>query len=149
MATMKTDNQKRQISILLPIKRQGDNLLVYLQKRSVDAMTLPDYFGFWGGGAEVGESAWQTLVREIHEEMGIIMEAEQVKLFNRYEFLKSVKYAYLFEQVANWEDSIVIGEGDYGQWFSTKEALGIENFIFEDKVIINDLERTLLNQPIR
>lgn len=43
----------------------------------------------------------------------------------------------------------MIGEGDYGKWFTVKEATGADNIILEDKVILNDLERKLLHKPIK
>lgn len=140
---------KRQNSIIIPYKLFGDKIEVYLQKRSVTATALPDYFGFWGGGAENNETPEQALLREVKEEMGIDLDLTSVKLLNRYEFLRNVKYVYIFESPEKWEDKIVIGEGDYGKWFTTEDALNIEKFIFEDKVIVNDLERILLKKPIR
>jgi 8-oxo-dGTP diphosphatase len=122
---------------------------VYLQKRSQTAEALPGYFGFWGGGAEGEESAEQVLIREIQEEMGITIDVKVVELFNRYEFLRSVKYVYLYKAEQGWERQITIGEGDYGQWFSTDEAIAKNDIILEDKVILNDLERRLLGKSIR
>ena len=140
--------EKRKISLLLPIRRKGEALFVYLQKRSATAKTLPNYFGFWGGGAEKNESSEQTLLREIQEELGFKLDLKETQFFNHYEFLRSVKDVYLFEPQDNWEQSLVIGEGDYGKWFSTQEALMKTDIIFEDKVVINDLERILLQKPI-
>ncbi len=138
---------KRQNSILVPYKIQNGGVVVYLQKRSKDAKRLPDYFGFFGGGIEEGESPEKALLREIKEEMGLDLNLESVRLFNRYEFIKSIKYTYLFEPSENWEDSVIIGEGEYGQWFTVEDALSKHNIILEDKVILNDLERKLLNKP--
>ena len=136
--------EKRKISILLPIRQENSALFIYLQKRSATMKSLPNYFGFWGGGAEGDETAEQTLFREMREEMGIEFDRKQVEFFNHYEFLRSTKDTYLFRPEVAWEDSIVVGEGDYGKWFSTREALERTDIIFEDKVIINDLERFLL-----
>jgi 8-oxo-dGTP pyrophosphatase MutT (NUDIX family) len=141
--------QKRKISILLPVKRREGVLEVYMQKRSADAPTLPNYFGFWGGGAEGNENAEQVLQREVKEEMGLEIRMEDVACFNHYEFLRSVKDVYLFWPEDGWENSIVIGEGDYGKWFSLEEALVSQQIILEDKVVLNDLERKLLQKPIR
>ncbi len=140
---------KKQISIFVPLKRVGDNLVVYLQKRSADNKTLPNYFGFWGGHRENDETPEETLVREIKEETGIMIDLKYVELFNQYEFVRSIKSIYLFRPEDGWEDSIVIGEGDYGKWFSIEEAMATENIILEDKVVLNDLERVLLKKPIR
>lgn len=140
---------KRLISILLPIRLQDDRLSVFLQKRSADAKTLPNYFGFWGGGCEEGETPEQGLMREVKEELGVDLALVEVELFNHYEFLRSIKNVYVLRPQAHWEDDHVIGEGDYGQWFFTEEALERTDIIFEDKVVLNDLERRLLKKPLR
>jgi 8-oxo-dGTP pyrophosphatase MutT (NUDIX family) len=140
--------QKRKISILLPLKKQGESLEIFFQKRSADAPTLPGYFGFWGGGAEGDETAEQALGREMREELGFDVAGKNIQFFNHYEFLRSVKDVYLFWPDGSWEGSLVIGEGDYGRWFSLEEALKSDKIILEDKVVLNDLERELLQRPI-
>lgn len=134
--------------MFLPVRREGGGLLVYLQKRAADAERIPNYFGFWGGGADGDETPEQALVREVREEMGLEIDLKQVSLFSHYEFLGSTKDVFLFEPEDGWEESIVIGEGEYGKWFPTEEALKRSDIIFEDKVVINDLERRLLKKPI-
>lgn len=140
---------KRKISILIPLKLEANRIFVYLQKRSADMERLPGFFGFWGGGIEAGESAEQALIREIKEELGIDIEMDKVRLFNRYEFFRSIKNIYLLEPGKNWDDSLTIGEGDYGRWFSTEEALARPDIILEDKTVINDLERDLLKKATK
>jgi 8-oxo-dGTP pyrophosphatase MutT (NUDIX family) len=140
---------KRLISILLPIKVKSDSINVYLQRRSADARVLPSHFGFWGGGVEEGETIEQGLIRETKEELGIDLDIRAVELFNRYEFIGSIKNIFILSPEDGWENIHKIGEGDYGKWFDTEEALGRSDIILEDKVILNDLERKLLNKPIR
>lgn len=53
------------------------------------------------------------------------------------------------EAESGWEDQIVIGEGDYGRWFEVSGALERPDIIFEDKVVLNDLERLIIHMPIR
>jgi hypothetical protein len=89
------------------------------------------------------------LLREVKEELGVDLDVNQVDLFNHYEFLGSIKNIYLLKPESDWEKSHTIGEGDYGQWFKTGEALNREDIILEDKVILNDLERRLLKKPIK
>ena len=140
---------KRLISILLPIRIQNEEVSVFLQKRSADMKVLSNHFGFWGGGCEDGETPEQGLIREVKEELGVDIKIEQVQLFDHYEFLGSIKNIYLFTPENDWEKNHVIGEGDYGQWFKTEEALNREDIILEDKVVLNDLERRLLKKPIK
>lgn len=141
--------QKRIHSILLPIKKSDSDLLLYMQKRSEANKVLPGYFGFWGGGAELGETPEQALLREVKEEMGLDINISEVKFFCYYEFLKSTKNIFVLEVSDGWENSIKIGEGDYRKWFSLTEALQNNKIIFEDKVVINDLERFYLGKSIK
>ncbi len=141
--------EKRLISLLLPVRIEGDVIHVFLQKRSADMKVLPNHFGFWGGGVEGGETSEQGLVREIREELGVELDITKVETFNRYEFLRSVKDVYTFTPPEGWEDGIVIGEGEYGKWFRVNEALERSDIIFEDKVILQDLERAFLKRAVR
>lgn len=140
---------KRKNSLLLPIKYEGEELCVYFQKRSPEDEKFPGHFGFWGGGAEGEETPEEALIREVREELGIDLNINRVKLFNSYEFLKGFKFMYLFEPEEGWEKDIVIGEGDYGKWFTTTEAIESNCISLEDKVVMNDLERALLNWPMK
>ena len=111
---------------------------------------LPNYFGFWGGGCEEGEDSEQGLIREVREELGFDLDIKWVEIFNHYEFLRSVKNVYiLLNPEKDWEKAHRIGEGDYGQWFKTDEALSRDDIILEDKVILNDLERRFFKKPIQ
>jgi 8-oxo-dGTP diphosphatase len=140
---------KRLISILLPFKVEGDKILVFLQKRSADMKTLPNHFGFWGGGCEGSETPEQGLIREMKEELDIDLDITTVELFNHYEFLRSIKNVYTFTPGDGWEDKIKVGEGDYGKWFTIEDALDRQDIIYEDKVVMIDLERYFLKKPIR
>ena len=142
-------SNKRLISILLPIRVKGEEISVFLQKRSADEDVLPNYFGFWGGGCEGNETPEQGLIREVKEELGIDIDLKQVELFNHYEFFRSIKNVYIFTPENDREKTHIIGEGDYGQWFKTDEALSRDDIILEDKVIINDLERHFFKKPIK
>jgi hypothetical protein len=44
---------------------------------------------------------------------------------------------------------LVIGEGEYGKWFSAEDAFALPNLIFQSKVIINDMQREIFKKPIR
>lgn len=70
----------RSVSILLLYNSKGE---ILLQHRTKDAPYYPDYWGFFGGGIEDGESPEEALVREAKEELQI--DIESPKLFKRYE----------------------------------------------------------------
>ncbi len=142
--------QKRKIVIFIPYYVQGGEIYVYLQKRSQTAERLPCYFGFWGGGVEEGETLKQGLAREIKEELGLDVQnlKEEIVLLNSYEFLRSIKEVYIYETNKEFEKNILIGEGDFGQWFKGSECFERTDIILEDKVVINDMHRVLQNKPI-
>lgn len=140
---------KRKISIFLPMKKKADTLFVFLQKRSLTAKVLPGYYGFWGGGAEGDESPEEALIREVQEELGLKISISDVRLLNHYEFLSSIKDVYLLESEDGFEETIVIGEGDYGTWFPLEEVFERKDMIFEDKVVLSDVERVLKGAFIR
>lgn len=139
---------KRPASVLLPLKKTGQGLSVFLQKRSPD-QKLPNYFGFWGGGIEGGETPEQGLVREVQEELGVTLDMSTVQFFCRYEFFRGIKNVYIFYPTEDWEKSVVVGEGEYGQWFSIDEAFERHDIIFQDKLVLNDLQRVLLGGEVK
>jgi 8-oxo-dGTP pyrophosphatase MutT (NUDIX family) len=61
----------RQAAVLVPLYVDAGELWTVLTQRTE---TLPSHRGqiaFPGGGREVGEDAWETALREAHEEVGI------------------------------------------------------------------------------
>ncbi|OGY45381.1 MAG: hypothetical protein A2744_04220 [Candidatus Buchananbacteria bacterium RIFCSPHIGHO2_01_FULL_44_11] len=128
---------KRQTSILIPYKIEGDKILVYLQKRSKDAKRSPDYFGFFGGGLENDENPEQALQREMREEINLVPAG--YSFFGKYEFERSIKHIFILEVDDSFEQKIQILEGDYGRYFSEQEVSDEPKLIEEDKVVLGDL----------
>lgn len=140
---------KRRVSIFIPLKKKENSISIFLQKRSEDAERLPGYFGFWGGGCEADESFEQGLIREVKEELGVVVKETEVEFFNHYEFLRTLANVYIYYPTETWEDTIKIGEGEFGKWFSPEETYAASDIIFSDKAIINDLEIKLLGKRIK
>lgn len=127
---------KARISILIPYRKKGNEVLVYLQKRSDDAVRLPGYFGFFGGHAEGEENPDEALRREIKEELNFSLE--KYEALGKYEFPWSVKHAFTLEVNDSFEKEIEVLEGDYGQYFTREEALNEQKIIEEDKIILRE-----------
>lgn len=143
-----SSKEKVKISILIPYKIIGGDVWVYMQKRSANQKS-PNCIGFWGGHAENEETPEETVQREIKEELGLDLDMEQVKFFNRYESLNSLISTFVLPVENGWEERVVIGEGEYGLWLDAKEGFDREDILTMDKVKLNDLERVFLNKPQR
>lgn len=115
--------------------------MVYLQKRAKDAQRLPGYFGFFGGGIEVGETPEQGLVREMQEEVGVVLEG--YTYFKSYEFERGVVHVFYLQASQDFETRIRIEEGEYGQWFSESEIVQEPLLIGQDKMILRELVNML------
>jgi len=73
----------KKISILVPYKIQNNELYVWTQIReSSDA--LNGYLEFPGGKSEFGENEMLTVIREVREETGALIESPE--LFGSYSF---------------------------------------------------------------
>ncbi len=135
---------KRKVSILIPYKIRKGNTLVFLQKRSKDAKRLPDYFGFFGGGAEGNENPEDALRREIKEELNYIPTG--YRFLKKYDFTGSIKDIFFLEVSNDFEKEITVLEGDYGKWFSEREFEKEQKLIEEDKIVLRDLFKLLKNE---
>lgn len=140
---------QRRCSIFVPYKKQGNDIVVYLQKRSADTKRLPDYFGFWGGGIQKSETPEKGLLREIKEEMDYVPSGYH--FFGKYVFSKkenyySEKFVFVLEVEDNFENEIKVLEGEYGKYFNEKEAEKEPKLIEDDKVILRDIFKTLQKQ---
>ena len=123
---------ERPVALLLPYKRDEGKILVYLQRRDKDAKRSPDWFGFFGGGIEEGESPEQALLREAKEELDYL--PVNTKFLGEYEN----RWVYVLDTPANFESEIVILEGQYGKWFCKEEALNEPLLTESDKEILRD-----------
>jgi 8-oxo-dGTP diphosphatase len=65
----------RNVSVLILYDNDSK---ILLQHRTTDAPTFPDYWAFFGGGIEEGESAKQAVKRESLEELGYELTAPPV-----------------------------------------------------------------------
>ena len=104
---------------------------------------MPDFFGFFGGGAENDENPEEALQREMKEEIGFVPDG--YRHFKKYEFDRSTKDIFVVEVGDGFEDKVEILEGEYGRWFGEHEALGEPKLIEEDKIVLRDLYAFLRN----
>ena len=114
-------------------------MVVFLQKRSQDAVRLPGHFGFFGGGIDGNETPEEALIREIREELSYNADgAEYLGVFR-----KNSLHIYYDEAPSNFEEQIVVQEGEYGKWFSKEEYLAEPLLVDLDKEILHRFFETL------
>jgi len=135
---------KRKISSLIPYKIKGNQVFVYLQKRTKDAKKLPDFFGFFGGGAEGNENPEETLKREIKEELNFVLES--FNHFKKYEFDDSVQDVFLLEAGNDFDKKIIVLEGEYGKWLDEQEVLSEPKLVGDDRVVLKEFYEFLRTQ---
>ena len=138
----------RTVVLLIPYSIKSGKLFVMMQQRSMQQKRIPGYISFFGGGMNEGESEEQALTREVKEELNFDLKINQVKLFQSYEFYKTINHAYLFETNTDWTPPAVL-EGDAAVWLNVEDAFDKPNITLKDKTLLNDLEIEFLNKPIR
>jgi 8-oxo-dGTP diphosphatase len=89
-----------------------DRLLIYLRDEKAD-IPFPNYWDFFGGHLEVGETPEQALVREVKEELGI--ELVSYEFFGSYECLEGDVYPnkkYIYRaRIDRTIDELTLHEG--------------------------------------
>lgn len=89
-----------------------DRLLIYLRDEKAD-IPFPNYWDFFGGHVEVGETPEQALVREVKEELGI--ELVSYEFFRSYECLQGDVYPnkkYIYRaRIDRTIDELTLHEG--------------------------------------
>lgn len=125
-------------SNLIPYHLHNDSLEFYLQLRSKDAKQYPDSWGFWGGGIEGDETPAQAMLREIQEELEFV--PQDYKFFKKIEDpIGNEKHLYHARVYEDFEDKIVIHEGQGGKFFTRKDTEKEEKMKHEDKQALLEL----------
>lgn len=109
----------------------GEKLLITLRD-DFDHIPCPNMWDMPGGGADPGETPWQTLVREVQEEVGLDMTRADVLWQRRYEAVHSDGWVmfYVARMAASAEQEIVFGDEGQG-W----QLVSIPAYFALDRVV--------------
>jgi 8-oxo-dGTP diphosphatase len=108
----------RNVSVLILYDNDSK---ILLQHRTKDAPTFPDYWAFFGGGVEEGESAEQAVKREILEELGYELTAPHFFAAQTFVYKGSEYTKHVFVERYNGK-ALTLGEGQAMGWFLAAET---------------------------
>jgi len=108
--------EKREMACLVPYKKEGGDLLFFMQKRDKDAARAPGVFGMFGGGMDEGESPKEGMLREVQEEL--TYTPVDARYFSRYETAIGIYHIFIEEVGGDFESKVKVNEGEYGKFLS-------------------------------
>lgn len=110
---------KKRAASLIPYRKIGDSFFVFLQRRTTDAPSWPDYLGFFGGKIEEGEKMEEAFLREVKEELNYI--PQRAVFWGTFDF--GDKFVSIFiEQVDElFENKVEVLEGQYGRFYTNAD----------------------------
>lgn len=120
---MKEDFHGAKLAILV-----GDQVVTLLRDKHKD-IPWPDHWDFPGGGREPGETPDQTALRELHEELGLILPPQ--KITYRRPYISDGRVWFL---AAHWSDfdpkDVVFGNEGQG-W----QLMAIADFLNHPRAV--------------
>jgi 8-oxo-dGTP pyrophosphatase MutT (NUDIX family) len=130
----------RDVSVFILYTSSGH---ILLQHRTDDAIRLPGYWAFFGGGIEKGENPTEALKREIREELFYQVQNPKFLLAQKVRDGENDNTKYVF--VEQYQDQpLQLGEGQAMGWFSPDETQGLK-MIDHDRFVVEQV-RDYLNR---
>ena len=107
----------------------------------------PNYYSFWGGGIEFGETPEAAMLREMREELAYVPKGyECLGTFLTPGAVKTVFYGRVEKQII---DALKVYEGQCGVWLDEETLLQQPNIILQDKCIIKNVMRKIMDEDRR
>lgn len=133
----------RDVSLLILYKLTGH---ILLQHRTDDALRLPGYWAFFGGGMKQGENPTEALKREIREELSYLVQNPNFLLAQkvRDEENDSDNTKYVFVEKYQGQ-SLQLGEGQAMGWFLPEETHALK-MVDHDRFVVEQVRDYLKNR---
>jgi 8-oxo-dGTP diphosphatase len=131
----------RQVAVVILYDNDGGMLL---QHRTKDAPTFPDYWAFFGGGIEPGETAEEAVKREALEELEYRLTAPRLFQLRRLVHQENQYAVHVFVEKYNGGE-LVLREGQAMGWFLSDETRGLL-MNDHDRLVVDSL-KSLLGPP--
>ncbi len=132
----------REIALILPYDKDKR---ILLQHRTSDAPTYPDYWGFFGGGIEEGESPLDAVKREAFEELELDLKKPVFLIKHSFNYNEKIKTLYVFCEQCNVKSSLKLHEGQGWGWFKIEETLPLK-IVEHDKVILKAIKEKIFDK---
>lgn len=128
--------EKKHLYIAAGIIRDN-NQKIFITERP-EGTHMAGFSEFPGGKLEAGEQPEEALIRELEEEVGIIVT--KCELFHCVEHEFDERYVTLyFYMVSNWDNEPYGREGQKGHWIDQKDLVA-DDFPPANRVIVDMLK---------
>ncbi|MFC1824518.1 NUDIX domain-containing protein [Thermodesulfobacteriota bacterium] len=135
----------RKLRVVLIILYDSENRLL-LQHRTTDALTLPDYWAFFGGGIKKGETPMYAVHREALEELNCKIKKPILVFEQSFQIERIDGYMYVFIDEYYGNKSVLrLQEGQGWGWYKESEIDELK-MIDHDREIVKKISKYLKNK---
>lgn len=132
-------NKKHVVCIILYDKDKK----VLLQHRTKDALRLPDYWAFFGGAMENGETQKVAAIREIYEEVNFVSKNIKLTLIQDFELLDGKQVKNVFVEFCDDKSNLELHEGQGWGWYDIDETKKLR-MISHDREALYFIKKNIL-----
>lgn len=129
----------RNISVLVLYNEQHQ---ILLQHRSEDAVRLPNYWAFFGGGIKQHETPEQTVTREILEELEYPVINPQLVFTQKFLSKGDENTKYVFVEKYNDTHPLVQHEGQGMRWLGFEDLKDLL-IVDHDRIALLEVKKFL------